>query len=140
MSTKTTLTAMVAAIKTLVESIAALHVYDHEPAVIPNYPAACVTVDSFSVKTASYPQEDVKPQIKIIIFYRNQGTAEVDCRNTAASIIDLLQADGYLSGTAQDSGLGSGGFTADCGRYNKGNETLQAAFVIFTPSQRQSIP
>jgi hypothetical protein len=140
MSTQATLAAVVAAVKALVDTITALHTYDHEPAVISNYPAACVTVDGFDVKMAAYPSEDVPIKIKIILFFRNQGAAEVDCRNMAADIVDLIQADGYLSGAAFDNGLGSGGFSVECGKYSKGNETLQAAFITFTPSQRQFIP
>lgn len=137
-NTETVLINVVAAVKTLVESITALHVYNHEPAVIPEYPAACVTVSDFSVTIAANRVEDVAIDFLIWIFYRNLGDAEIDCRNQAAAIVDLIQADHKLGGTVRDSGLNEGGFQVKCGKAVKGNEVLMAATVEFTTKTNQT--
>jgi len=142
MATSATLKAMVDAVISLITSAAPelKQVHDGQIAVIPDYPAAAVSVSNAIVVARSTALEDVSADIEVWLYVKDFDNGEVECRALACKVMDALQTARKLMNTAYDNGLGNTGFKMDFGRAQKQGQIPFACCLSFNSRANQIIP
>ncbi len=137
--TETTVAAVISAVEALVASVTDFRkVYNHNPSVVPDYPAAAVTLDSLEVKPRSTGKEDVSLSLQLWIYSKDFEGGEVECRSLAAQVIDKLQASKTFENTVYWNGL-QDGYKVEFGKAGKGSALPYAATISFTAKATQNL-